>query len=454
MDYQSQSPMEQTARRLEAAVADLFAVQDVTLGLPNEPGALRLRGRLLIPPERAFPKLTEIFRAEGYTAVLRRDEAQDVHVLLAVPGLPAAVKPSRVWINAVLYVATILSTLFAGVLISGDIPTTLSDTEGLKWALTHLWLGWPFALSIMLILTGHELGHYFAGRYYKVAVTLPYFIPLPLSPLGTMGAFIAMKERTMNRRQMLAIAVAGPLTGLVLALPVLVIGLALSQVQPIEMPLPRMAASYEGNSLLYLLAKFAVFGKILPGSGVPPASLLDALREIGAALLGTFPVDRGYDVFIHPVAWAGWAGLLVTALNLLPVGQLDGGHVVYSLIGQRARVLTWPIIGLCVVLGLFFWPGWLLWAALIFFFGQGHPDPLDDVTRLSTGGKLVGILMLLVFVLTFSPMPFRTVLGPDPSGGGGSPTDCLAGAGIVLGAGLLAWRRKRGRLCRTGESEF
>jgi membrane-associated protease RseP (regulator of RpoE activity) len=297
----------------------------------------------------------------------------------------------------------------------------------------------------MLILTGHELGHYFVGRHHKVAVTLPYFIPLPISPLGTMGAFIAMKERTVNRRQMLDIAVAGPLTGLVLTIPVLIIGLALSEVKPIELPAPGMAASYEGNSILYLLAKLVVFGRILPGSGAP-ATLGQALSEAGAALLGTFPVDSGYDVFISPVAWAGWAGLLVTALNLLPVGQLDGGHILYSLIGQRARVLTWPIIALCLVLGMLAWPGWLLWAALIFFFGQGHPDPLDDVTRLSTGGKVLAVLMLIVFVLTFAPMPFRTVAGPNPLGDAGAPAGCLAAAGVVLGAGLLAWRRKRQRI--------
>lgn len=444
MDYQPQSPIEQTARRLQEAVADLFAVQDVTLGMPNQPDAVRLRGRLLAPSESAFPQINGRFRAQGYTAVLRRDTAQEGHVLLALPGLAAEAGRPRVWINVVLYVATILSTLFTGALISGVAPEGLPLSETLLWGLTHIWQGWPFALSIMLILTGHELGHYFAGRHFKVAVTLPYFLPLPMpiSPLGTLGAFIAMKERTLNRRQMLGIAVAGPLTGLVLALPVLVVGLLLSEVQPIQMPAPGMGASYEGNSLLYLLIKFVLFGKILPGSGLPPAGALDVLRQVGAALMGTFPIDRGYDVFIHPVAWAGWAGLLVTALNLLPVGQLDGGHVVYSLVGQRARVLTWPIIGVCLVLGLLFWPGWLLWAALIFFFGQGHPDPLDDVTRLSTGGKLLAVLTLIVFILTFMPMPFREVYTAPA---GAERVGCLGGAGLVLGAALLAWRARRVR---------
>jgi membrane-associated protease RseP (regulator of RpoE activity) len=162
-----------------------------------------------------------------------------------------------------------------------------------------------------------------------------------------------------------------------------------------------------------LLLKLALFGQVLPGSGAPP-TLLAALGEAGQALLGTFPIDRGYDVIIHPAALAGWAGLLVTALNLLPVGQLDGGHVLYSLLGQKARAFTWPIIGLLVMLGLLFWRGWLFWAGLLFLFGQSHPDPLDDVTRLDTRRKLLAVAVLLVFVLTFTILPLRIISGEPP----------------------------------------
>ena len=283
----------------------------------------------------------------------------------------------------------------------------------------------------MTILTGHELGHYFSARFYKVPVSLPFFIPLPVPPLGTMGAAIIMKGRTINRRQMLTVGAAGPLVGFVLAVPILILGLSLSTVQPMVAPEPGTIIFLEGNSLLYLLLKFAVFGQVLPGSGAP-ATLLATLNEIGAALVGSFPIDSGYDVFIHPVALAGWAGLLVTALNLLPVGQLDGGHVLYSLVGQRAKVLTWPIIGILVVLGLVFWQGWLLWAGLVFLFGRSHPDPLDDVTRLDTSRKIVAIAVLLVFVLTFSPLPIRIFAGDLPVLETGQSAAILALPGLIL----------------------
>jgi membrane-associated protease RseP (regulator of RpoE activity) len=434
-----QSPVEQAAEKLSAAVSDLFAVSDVTLGIPRQPDVIRLRGRLQVPSHRAYRQIAARFRELGYTPMLRRDPQQDLDVLLATPGVLPEKDTSRTWINVVLYVLTILSTLYVGASWSDQMPQNLDQTQMLLWPLTHLWLGWPFALSLMTILTGHELGHYFAGRHYKVPVSLPYFIPFPLPPLGTMGAFIQMKGQAADRRQMLAIGVAGPLTGLILAVPILILGLSMSHVEPLKLPPPGMSTFLEGNSILYLVLKFAVFGKILPGSGLPPETLATALREGAAALFGAFPIDRGLDVIISPVALAGWAGILVTALNLLPVGQLDGGHVLYSLVGNKARLLTWPIIGLCLVMGFLFWEGWFLWAGLLFLFGQGHPDPLDDITRLSIKGKVVAVIMLLIFVLTFTPLPMRIFVN-DVSG---QPVGCLAVVGIVAGAIWLAWRAKK-----------
>jgi membrane-associated protease RseP (regulator of RpoE activity) len=430
------SPAQRTASQLESAVGDLFSVHDVTLGIPGQPEAIRLRGHLRIASDKAYPQISNRFRELGFTAVLRNDPDHDLHVLLALPGVMPQETRSRLWLNALLYGLTILATLFVGTTWSDQVPP---DAD-LVWLLTHLWLGWPFALSLMTILTGHELGHYFSGKYYKVPVSLPYFIPMPVPPLGTMGAFIVMKGRSINRRQMLTVGAAGPLVGFVLAVPILILGLALSTVEPMTAPEPGMMIFLEGNSLLYLLLKLAVFGQVLPGSGAPP-DLVAALGEAGAALVGRFPIDRGYDVFVHPVALAGWAGLLVTALNLLPVGQLDGGHVLYSLVGQRAKVLTWPIIGLLLVLGMVLWQGWLLWAALIFFFGQSHPDPLDDVTRLDTSRKLVAVAVLLVFILTFSLLPMRVVAGELPTVQPGQPEVCLAVPGLVVALGVWLARR-------------
>jgi membrane-associated protease RseP (regulator of RpoE activity) len=442
MPDDGQSTLQGTASQLQQAVGDLFSVHDVTLGIPGQPETIRLRGELQIPSEDAYPQIAARLRRMGYTTYLRDDPDHDLQVLLAVPeAVPQEVK-SRMWLNALLFVLTILSTLFVGATWSDLVPP---DADPL-WILTHLWIGWPFALSLMTILTGHELGHYFAGRYYKVPVSLPFFIPLPVPPLGTMGAFIVMKGRTVDRRQMLTVGAAGPLVGFVLAVPILILGLFLSTVQPMVAPEPGMAVFLEGNSLLYLLLKFAVFGQVLPGSGAAPADLVAFLGEAGAALTGTYPIDRGYDVFVHSVALAGWAGLLVTALNLLPVGQLDGGHVLYSLVGQRARILTWPIIGLLLLLGILFWQGWLLWAGLIFFFGQSHPDPLDDVTRLDTSRKIVAVAVLCVFVLTFSLLPLRLVSGDALAVESGSTASCLAIPGLVVALG--AWQARRSRSAR------
>jgi membrane-associated protease RseP (regulator of RpoE activity) len=435
----------QVARELEAAVADLFSVQDMIMGIPGQPDAIRLRGRLLIPSDRAYPQIAARFRAMGYTTLLRNEPQLDLHVLVAVPGVQSETVRSRLGLNVLLYVLTILSTLFVGATWSDQVP----PNADLAWLVTHLWVGWPFALSLMAILTGHELGHYFAGRYYKVPVSLPYFIPLPVPPLGTMGAFILMKGRTVDRRQMLTVGAARPLTGFVLAVPLLALGLALSTVQVMAAPAPGTAVFLEGNSLLYLLLKFALFGRVLPGSGATP-TLWAVLGEMGRALTGSYPLDIGYDVFIHPVALAGWAGLLVTALNLLPVGQLDGGHVLYSLVGQRARVLTGPIIGLLLVLGVFFWQGWLLWAALIFVFGRSHPDPLDDVTRLDVRRKIVAVAVLCVFVLTFTPLPMRVVAGDLPTLEPGQSAFYLAVPGLLVGSVLWLARRLRSRRPRPG----
>jgi Zn-dependent protease len=442
MPDDGQSTLQRTASQLQQAVGGFFAVHDVTLGIPGQPETIRLRGKLQIPSEEAYPQIAARFREMGYTTYLRDDPDHDLQVLLAVPEAEPQEVKSRVWLNALLFVLTILSTLFVGVFSSDSVPP---DAD-LVWLLTHLWIGWPFSLSLMTILTGHELGHYFSARYYGVPVSLPFFIPLPIPPLGTMGAFIVMKGRTVNRRQMLTVGAAGPLVGFVLAVPILILGLSLSTVEPMVALEPGAGVLLEGNSLLYLFLKFALFGQVLPGSGAAPADLVAFLGEVGAALTGTYPIDRGYDVFIHSVALAGWAGLLVTAFNLLPAGQLDGGHVLYSLVGQRASILTWPIIGLLLFLGIFFWQGWLIWAALIFFFGQSHPDPLDDVTRLDTSRKIVAVAVLCIFVLTFSLLPLRQVTGDMPAVESGNPPGCLAIPGLIVAWG--AWHVRRSRSAR------
>jgi membrane-associated protease RseP (regulator of RpoE activity) len=400
------SPLQQAADKIEQAVAHLFTVHDVTLGIHGQPEAIRLRGDLQVPSHQAYPQIAERLRELGYTAFLSRDAEHKLDELVVLPGLLPQVERPRLWIHALLFGATILTTLYVGAGMAETRPP-----DDLWWPLFNLWQGWPFALSLLSILLAHELGHYFTSRHHGVPASLPYFVPLPIpdflgNVLGTLGAVIVMKGRISNRRVMLDIGAAGPLIGLIVAIPVLILGLSLSHVQPLPLNQPY---SMEGNSLLYLLLKYALFGRWLPSGGV--------------------------DVFIHPVAFAGWAGLLVTSLNLIPAGQLDGGHVLYSLLGERARLLTWPIILALAALGLLAWPGWFLWAGLVFLFGQRHPGPLDSITQLDGKRKILAVIVLAVFVLTFTPIPL-TLVFPD-SGEGFVLQGTVALASVLTGLGWL-----------------
>jgi membrane-associated protease RseP (regulator of RpoE activity) len=274
----------------------------------------------------------------------------------------------------------------------------------------NLGSGMPFAVSLLAILLAHEFGHYLAARYHKTDVTLPYFLPFPFSPFGTLGAFIQLKEPPRNKRILLDIGIAGPLAGLIVAIPVLLIGLSLSEVSRIPGILGAgQAFSLEGNSILYLLAKFFIHGQWLP----TPASYGDVspiiywLRYVFTGLPS--PIG-GMDVMLHPIAWAGWAGLLVTALNLIPAGQLDGGHVLYALFGKNSRFVLPFILGGLAILG-FFWQGWWLWVFLILFLGSSHAQPLDQITKLDTGRVALAVFGLIVFVLVFVPVPLQIIQG-------------------------------------------
>ena len=265
-----------------------------------------------------------------------------------------------------------------------------------------------FTVSLLAILLAHEFGHYLAGRHHKVHVTLPYFIPFPLSAFGTMGAFIRLKEHPKNKRVLLDIGLAGPLSGLVVAIPVLILGLTLSEVShiPAQLP-PGIMLSIEGNSILYLLSKYLVFGQLLPAPG-SYAGLSAIQYWVMYFFTGRpFPLG-GVDVMLSPVACAGWAGLLVTAVNLIPAGQLDGGHLTFVLLGKRVDTLLPFILVVLVLLGLA-WPGWWLWAFLIFLLGRLHAEPLDQITPLDPSRRVMAVIGILIFILVFTPVPLLEI---------------------------------------------
>ncbi len=262
-------------------------------------------------------------------------------------------KNDKRWVNVLLFLLTIASTYFVG-------------------------RSWAYTGAIMSILFCHEMGHYLMARKYRIRATLPYFIPLPLPPFGTLGAIIRMGHIVPNRKALFDVGIGGPLAGLVVTLAAIIYGLDHSQV--VALSSFSQGSLQLGDSLLF--------------------------KWLSHIIVGSVP--DGYDIVLHPVAYAGWVGLLVTALNLLPVGQLDGGHVVYALLGgKKSKIIFYAVMaGFTIVLIFFYW-GWFLMALFILLFGFKHPPPMDDYTPIGRGRTLLGIFILIVFFLSFTPVPFK-----------------------------------------------
>jgi membrane-associated protease RseP (regulator of RpoE activity) len=285
----------------------------------------------------------------------------------------------RYWLHALLLVATLLSTTVVGAEMAKSFTQSrpIDFGESLTGYLriwqdpSFLLSGLPFSVTLLTILLAHEFGHFLTARYYLVDASLPYFIPFP-SLIGTMGAFIRIRSAILSRRILFDIGIAGPLAGFVALLSPLVAGVALSKVVP--------GIGHSGD---------LVFGTPLI------VRMMEWVR---------FPGVPAGDIYLHPVARAAWVGLLATALNLLPIGQLDGGHILYAFLGERTRYLSRAFIFILVLLGFFFAYSWLVWAALLFFFGMRHPiivdpNPLGGVrTRLA-------LAALAILILSFKAAP-------------------------------------------------
>lgn len=287
-----------------------------------------------------------------------------------VPPWPAP-KPPRRLLHLGLLLATVVTTVIAGALQQGVNPL---ETPGL------LYKGVPFSFTLLLILGSHEMGHYLVSRRHQLDVTLPYFIPAPPIPfiIGTFGAFIRIRSPIKDKRALLDVGCSGPLIGVLVAIPVILIGLKLSTVT-------------------------------VTGGGEETLTLGEPLLFKLLSRLALGPMTPEQNIILHPIAFAGWIGLLVTALNLLPVGQLDGGHVAYALFPEYHRYISLGMLGLLVVCGVAFWSGWLLWAVLLVFLGWRHPPPYEFWVPLDRRRRVLGIISVVVFGLTFSPAPF--VLG-------------------------------------------
>jgi membrane-associated protease RseP (regulator of RpoE activity) len=390
--------------RLRRLLADVMRIdQHEVLRQPDE--AIAFRGQVHGDTEEAFEQISQRFADAGYTAWLR-DWSEGGHEVVATKGVFER-QPGRVWLNVVLFVATVLGVLYSGTFYTLMYREMIGPAETLvEWLnavivmpLTHLHLGIPFAATLVGILLVHELSHYFVARQYGSPASLPFFIPLPFPEgLGTMGAVIVQRAPMRDRKAIFDIGIAGPLGGLIIAIPLLILGLAISEVgTPSDYGLPPGAAiQKEGDSLLYMGLKYLVKGEILPSPGED--------------------VWQQRDVWLSPVAYAAWAGLLVTMINLMPLGQLDGGHISYALLGHRARTLGLIIIGAMAA-----WGGWLvlngnggggiwlLWGFLNFSVNRRHPPPLDDATKLDWLRVALGVFMLVLFVLLLMPVPQQII---------------------------------------------
>ena len=287
----------------------------------------------------------------------------------------------RYWLHIGLLLATLFTTSLVGSRMQRDFQANLPPlgVEELWDAFVNGWRqpaalldGLPFSLTLLTILLAHEFGHFVTCVHYRLDASLPYFLPAPVLT-GTFGAFIRIRAPIYYRRVLFDVAVGGPLAGFVFLLPALAIGLAYSKV------IPGIAAE---GSFRY---------------GVP--TLLWLMEK------AIFPGVASSDIYLHPVARAAWIGLLATAWNLLPIGQLDGGHIVYSVAGSRHKLLSWICLGLLIVLGIWLWHGWLIWAVLLFF-GRRHPSIVDP-EALGTGRKQLAWLALIIFLLCFTPAPLR-----------------------------------------------
>jgi membrane-associated protease RseP (regulator of RpoE activity) len=390
-------------------IARYLAVEDVTYGDPKGHFIVRFCGKLYdADSQAAYDRLAADLKPQGLTPLFRWENNR--HAILLIPSL-ARPRVSNPWWNILLFIATLLSVMLTGATLSADATADMFVINSFQDILDLAISGLPFAISLLLILGAHEFGHYLAGRYHKVRVTLPYFIPFPMSLLGTLGAFINIKEPPKNRRVLFDISIAGPIAGLLFALPILVYGLTQSHLDQIPAVLSQgMSFTIEGNSVLYLLAKRLVFNQWLPipvdFGNTPPLLYWIKYFFTGKPL----PLG-GIDVMISPIVWAGWAGLLVTCLNLIPAGQLDGGHILSTLIGQqRLRRLLPVIVVLLGVLGLV-WSGWWLWAFLLLMLGRMQSETLDEITPLDNRRRLMGVAMFIIFLLVFSPVPLVTFGG-------------------------------------------
>jgi Zn-dependent protease len=351
---------------VKGLVAKRFPVYDVRVNYDVVEFFCRIEPTIL---EDTFEQLRQDMAPHGYIPMVSYDGGEHVIRVARRPKM----KYRSTKVNLVFFVITFITMLLAGVLDWASY----ADSSGALFSADNIVMGTlTFTLPLMAILGVHELGHFFMARRRKVAASLPFFIP-SFPPLGTFGAFISLRDPIPNRKALIEIGAAGPICGLLLAIPLAILGLVLTN---------------DGAKL----APQNVTGSVV---GVSFPLLYSWLEQL-------FPITGDY--LLHPTAFAAWVGILVTALNLLPVGQLDGGHIARALLGNKTKYLSWAVAAILIGLSLLY-SGWFLFAMLVILLGVRHPPPLNDISPLDLKRKLFGVLAFLVLIIAFVPQPMVAI---------------------------------------------
>lgn len=324
--------------------------------------------------QQKFEFLRQELKKLNLIPFLRQRGGESIIFIVYKP--PTKGKP--IWINIALFIVTVITTTLSGAILFLNKEETLIDILNFDKLLNGFIF---FSIPLLTILGVHELGHYFVSKRHRVAASLPFFIPLPpnpVLPLGTMGAVISMREPIPNRKALLDIGIAGPLAGFLVAIPVLLIGMSFSSLIPTK-EIPKGTLLLGDNLLIIILSNLF------------------------------FHIPKGYTLNLHPTAFAGWVGLFVTAINLLPAGQLDGGHVARAVLRENHRYASLATIFALFALTLANLGNWILFILLIvFLIGTEHPPALNEYTSLDFKRKLLALIALLIFILSFPPMPIST----------------------------------------------
>jgi membrane-associated protease RseP (regulator of RpoE activity) len=372
-------PFNERVLALEDASSSVFAIHDVATRAGDR--VVVFKGQFLRSPDLVFETVAPAFRRLGFVPILRQEGGGDV--LMAYPA-PAVAGKSSVLVHLGLFGITVLTTLWAGFVQATGETGIAAFAAG--WT-----AGIPFAAALLGILGVHEFGHYVVARRYGLEVTLPYFIPFPLNPFtGTLGAVIRIKSPFESKKALFDVGIAGPLAGLMVAIPVVALGLAVADVTTFN---PGDKALIFNEPLLFQWMARLIVGERAPGT----------------------------DIVMNPLLMAGWLGFLITAINMVPVSQLDGGHIAYSILGSRYRLFAWTLFGVIVLLILTRAQGFLLMAILIFMMGIDHPPALNDLTKVGWPRVLLGLVTFALALTLVTLSPFEEIQIPVDA-----PPDALA----------------------------